>query len=198
MPPILLLIAGGGLLAYLLSSKSSAPTGTPLPRVLPGQTPGTSFGPGGGGPPGMAISSFGPGVTQPHFNPAMFTAFTHHLGVQNFASQGVPMPSGHDIAPLPVPVGPGLPPPPTPVPVQVPGVQHVMVATHDTGPSGNLAIRSSPSKSGGVLAEAPHGSVLAVTGANVDDPAMAGGWSPVLQESSGIAGYSCTAYLKAI
>jgi hypothetical protein len=189
MPPILLLIAGGGLLAYLLSSKGSTPPqGTPLPPVLPGQAPGTSFGPS----PGMIVRTNAPAA--PAFNPALFTAFSHHLGVQNLSSTPV---AGHDATPLVVP-GPGLPPP-TPVPVQVPGVQHVMVATHDTGPTGNLAIRSSPSKSGGVLAEAPHGSVLTVTGANVADPAVLGGeWSPVLQESSGIAGFSCTAYLKAI
>jgi hypothetical protein len=191
MPAILFVVLGGGVIAYLLS-KSSPAQGTPLPPVLPGQAPGTSFG------PGAPQVSFGPPAppagTPANFNPGAFQAFTHHLGVMNLTSQGVPMPTGvppgHDIAPLPVP---------TPVPVQVPGVQHVMVATHDTDPTGNLAIRSSPSKSGRVLAGAPHGSVLAVTGANVDDPAVFGGaWSPVLQESSGIRGYSCTAYLKAI
>jgi hypothetical protein len=193
MPPILLLVIGGGALAAFLLSKGStpAPQGTPLPPVLPGQAPGTSFGPS----PGMIVrTNLSATPAASPINIAALSAFTHHLGVMNMSSPAVP--SGHDAAPL---VGPGLPPPPTPVPVQVPGIQHAMVATHDSGPSGNLAIRSSPSKSGGVLAEAPHGSVLTVTGANVADPAVTGGeWSPVLQESSGITGWSCTAYLKAI
>jgi hypothetical protein len=187
MPAILFVVLGGGVIAFLMSrSSSTPPQGTPLPPVLPGQAPGTSFGP----TPGMIVTAPSPGGGAPAFNPALFTAFTHHLGVQNLSSTAAPatIPQGHDVAPLP-----------TPTPVQVPGVQHVMVATHDTGPTGNLAIRSAPSKTGGVLTEAPHGSVLAVTGANIDDPAVFGGaWSPVLQESSGIHGFSCTAYLKAI
>jgi hypothetical protein len=189
MPAILFVVLGGGVIAYLLS-KSPPAQGTPLPPVLPGQAPGTSFGPS----PGMLVPTSGP----PPGGLVNLGAFTHHLGVANFASNqgaGIGMPPGHDAAPV---VIPSFGPPPTPVPVQVPNVQHVMVATHDTGPTGNLAIRTAPSKSGRVLTEAPHGSVLAVTGANVDDPAVPGGWSPVLQENSGIQGYSASSYLKAI
>jgi hypothetical protein len=188
MPAILFVVLGGGVLAYLLSKQGTpAPTGTPLPPVLPGQAPGTSFGPSFGPP---MVSA--PVAQVPLAN---FGAFSRHFGLVNLSSPGGSggggMPPGHAAAPI-------VMVPPTPAPVQVPSVQHVMVATHDTGPTGNLAIRSAPGKGASVLTEAPHGSVLAVTGSNVDDPSLAGGWSPVLQESTGIAGYAATMYLKAI
>jgi hypothetical protein len=95
--------------------------------------------------------------------------------------------------------GPGVVQPP-PAPIPTPGVQHAMVTTHDTGPSGNLFIRSSPSVVGSsasaspnnILGSAPHGSIVAVTGPQT------GLFLPVRVEASGLNGFAAAAFLTLV
>ncbi len=189
--PILALVAGLGILAYALSSKKSGGTGTPLPPVLPGQAPGTSFGPA---PSQQASPSPGLFLSTSAVQQAPSSNLFARLGglhLMSFGGNAVQQPSGHDVAPIPVsPQAPA----PTPVPVQVPGVQHAMVTTHDTGSTGNLNVRSSPG--GAVVGDAPHGSVVEVHGPAVSAAGL--DWLPITLTNSGLSGWGAAEYLTLI
>lgn len=92
------------------------------------------------------------------------------------------------------PPSPGPQPPapvyaPTPIPFPQPGSM-AYVATHDTGPDGNLNIRATPSSAGKILSSVSHGSSLLITGPASGD----GEWFQV-QTPSGVNGWAYAGYL---
>ena len=93
------------------------------------------------------------------------------------------------------PPGQPQPQPPAPVfgptatPFPNPGSM-AYVATHDTGPDGNLNIRATPSTSGKILSSVSHGSSLLITGGASPD----GEWYQV-QTPAGVQGWAWAGYL---
>jgi len=91
-------------------------------------------------------------------------------------------------------------PAPAPGPVPTPGVTHAMVTTHDTGPTGNLFVRSSPLVEGAspnatpnnIVGSIPHGSIVQVTGP------QAGLFLPILVEASGLQGFAAAQFLSVV
>lgn len=147
--------------ATQLHARATQFTGQPIPVIGPAPTPS---GGGGGALPPVPVP-----VPQPSPQPAP--------------------------APLPLPEPA---PQPQPVPVPNPTPQAVFpdpgstayVTTHDTGPSGRLNIRDTPSTSGNVIGQVEHG-----TGLTIEGPAVAGGaWYPVVTPM-GAEGYAFAQYL---
>ena len=64
------------------------------------------------------------------------------------------------------------------------------VATHDTGPDGNLNIRGTPNTAGQILSSVSHGSSLLITGPASSD----GEWFQV-QTPAGVNGWAYAGYL---
>jgi uncharacterized protein YraI len=98
-------------------------------------------------------------------------------------------------APTPAPLPALVLPSPTPAPAAQPIFPAVgstaFVATHDTGPSGDLNIRSGPSASTPSLGTVPHGSVLTISGPNT------GGFFPVHSPITGVSGFASGDFLSA-
>jgi len=101
--------------------------------------------------------------------------------------------------PPPPPPTPVEPPPPAPSPVTPPPVAPPdfpapgsigYVTTHDSGPSGDLNVRSGPDMTNPVVFQAQHGSALQILGAPQN------GWYPV-EAASGDQGYASGQYLGA-
>lgn len=93
--------------------------------------------------------------------------------------------------PAPAP-GPQPPAPvyaPTETPFPQPGSM-AYVATHDTGPDGNLNIRANPNNAGKILSSVSHGSSLLITG-----PASADGEWYQVQTPAGVNGWAYAGYL---
>lgn len=169
--PLVPLAIGGAVLAFALTRKKLPQGSLQGPPPGPG---GLAQGPGASGPTHIVVPTQNGGL--------------HVLPLGGGPSQPVP----------PAPPIPAVVPPPAPVPT--PGVQHAMVTTHDTGASGNLFIRSSPSVIGSspnaspnnIVGSAPHGSIVQVTGP------QAGLFLPVLVESSGLAGFAAAQFLTMV
>ena len=116
------------------------------------------------------------------------------------APQVVPPPPAPLYVPPPAPPPPPVAPAPEPevvpndppTPEAFPDVgSTAYVVTHDTGPSGNLNIRSAPSSSGAVLSQVGHGTSVTIEGA------IQNGWYPVTTPS-GVEGYASANYLAAL